>query len=79
MTWREPQAPYSCFITRFNHKRTNLILTISNISNCLKQLDEIVRSYFIPAISSGINCSDIEGKLLPLPPKLERLRIQIFS
>ena len=53
--------------------------TIPNISHQLKQLDEIVRTEFIPAISGCINCSDIERKLLSFPPKFGGLGIPIFS
>ena len=34
---------------------------------------------FMPAILGGINCSDIERKLLPFSPKLVGLGIPIFS
>ena len=79
IAWYESQAAYSCFITGFKHKPTYFMRTIPNISNQLKQLDEIVRTEFIPAISGGINCSDIEIILLSFPPKLGGLGILIFS
>ena len=53
--------------------------TIPNIGKELKQLDDVVRTEFIPAITGGINCSDLERKLLSFPPKLGGLGIPIFS
>ena len=53
--------------------------TIPNISSHLKRLDEVITTEFIPAIIGGINCSDIEGKLMSLPPKLGGIGIPIFS
>ena len=49
--------------------------TIPNIGKELKQLDDVVRTEFIPAITGGINCSDLERKLLSFPPKLGGLPI----
>ena len=37
------------------------------IGNQLKQIGKTVRTDIIPAISGGINCSDIEGKLPSFP------------
>ena len=64
ITWYEQQAAYLCFITGFKHKPTNFMRTIPNISNQPEELDEIIRTEFVPAIAVGINCSDIEKKLL---------------
>ena len=52
--------------------------TIANISSHLKQLDKIITTKFI-LVTDGINCSDIERKLMSLPPKLDGMRITIFS
>ena len=70
IAWLEPQAAYSCFVTGFKHNPTFYMRTISNISSHLKRLDEVITTEFIPEITSGINCSDIERKLMSLPPKL---------
>ena len=70
IAWYEPQAAYSCSITDSKHKPTYFMRTIRNIAKELKQLDDVVRIEFIPAITGGINCSDLEGKLLSFPPKL---------
>ena len=44
-----------------------------------KIVDEIITTEFIPAITGGIHCSDIERKLLSFPPRLGGLGIPIFS
>ena len=79
MAWYEPQAAYSCFITGFKHKPTYFMRTIPNISKELKQLDDVVRTEFIPAITGGINSSDLERKLPSFPPKVGGPGIPIFS
>ena len=79
IVWYEPQTGYSCFITGFNHKPPHFMRTIPNISNQIKKLDETIRTKFKPTISGGINCSDIERKVVSFPPKLEGLGIPIFS
>ena len=40
--------------------------TISEISDQLNQLDKVITSEFIPAITGGTHCSNIERKLLSL-------------
>ena len=52
-TWYEPQAAYSCFITGFKQKPTFFMRTFLNICKDLKQLDDVVRTEFIPAITGG--------------------------
>ena len=56
----EPQAAYSCFITAFKYKPSHIMSTTPDISDQLNQLDELITSEFIPAITGGIHCSDIE-------------------
>ena len=53
--------------------------TIPDISDQLNQLHELKTPEFIPAITGGIHCSDIERKLLSLPSKLGGLGILIFT
>ena len=50
--------------------------TIPDISDQLNQLDELITSEFIPAITGGIHFSNIERKLLSLPSKLGGLEFQ---
>ena len=73
----ELQAAYSCFVTGFKHKPTFYMRTIPNISSHLKRLDVVITE-FIPAITGGINCSQIERKLMSLPPKLGGMGIPVF-
>ena len=78
IVWYEPQDMYLCFITKLtNQFWVNYSKHQQSAAN-LKQLDEIVPTEFIPAIS-GINCPHIERKLLPFPPKLEGIGIPVFS
>ena len=79
MAKTEPQAAYSCFITAFKHKPSYIMRTIPDISDQLNQLDEVITSEFIPAITGGKHCSNIERKLLSLPSKLGALGIPIFA
>ena len=44
--------------------------TTPNIDKEVKQLDDVVRTEFKPAITGGINCFDLERKLLSFPPRL---------
>ena len=50
--------------------------TIPDIPDQLNELDEVITSKFIPAITGGIHCSNIERKLLSLPSKLGGLESQ---
>ena len=79
IAWFEPQAAYSCFVTRFKHKPTFFMKIIPNISSHLRQLDEVITIEFIPAIQGGRNCSGIERKLMSLPPNMGGMGIPIFS
>ena len=72
----EPQAAYSCFIAAFKHKPSYIMRTIPDVSDQLNQLDELITSEFIPAITGGIHCSDIERKLLSITLKLGGLEFQ---
>ena len=74
-----PQAAYSCFTTAFKHKPSYIMRTITDISDQLNQLEEVITPEFIPAITEGIHCSNIERKLLSLPSKLGGLGITIFA
>ena len=54
IAWYEPQAGYLCFITGFKHKPTYFMCTIPNIGEELEQLDDVVRTEFVPAIMEGL-------------------------
>ena len=75
----EPQAACSCFIAAFKHKSSYIMRTIPDIFGQLNQLDKVITSEFVPAITGGIHCSNIERKLLSLPSKLGGLGIPILA
>ena len=62
-----------------NFNSTCFIRTIPNIGKEPKQIDDVVRTEFIPAPTGEINCSDLERKLLSFPAKLDGFGIPIFS
>ena len=53
--------------------------TISDTSTQPKCLDEVMQSEFIPAITGGVFCNEMERKFIALPPKLGELGIPIFG
>ena len=79
IAWCEPQIVYCDLTKGFKHKPMYFMRTISNIRSQLKQLDDAIRTEFLPAITGGINYSDIEKRLMPLPPRFGGLEIPIFS
>ena len=79
IVWSKPQAAYSGFIKGFKHKPIYFMGTIPNIKNQRKQLDDVIRTEFVPAKARGINCSDNERRLMSLPPSFGGLEISIFS
>ena len=52
----------SVFIKGFKHKSKYFMRTIPNIKTQLKQLDDVIRTELIPAITGGINCSETERR-----------------
>lgn len=52
---------------------------IPTIANLLKRLDDVITKQFIPSITGGIKCSNVERKLLSLLRRTGSLRIPIFS
>ena len=75
----QPQAAYSAFITGFRHKISFYMRTISGAFTQFKRLDEVVQSEFIPVITGGVFCNEMERKLIALPPKLGGLGIPILA
>ena len=75
----QTQAEYRAFITGSRHKISFYMRTISVASTQLKRLDEVVQSEFIPAITGGVFCNEMERKLIVLPLKLGGLGITIFT
>ena len=54
------------FLTGFKHKPQYFMLKIPKISNQLTQLEEIVSSEFISAVSNGTSYSDTANSTLIL-------------
>ena len=75
----EPQCALSCFISGYKHKLNYYMMSVPNISNLLRYIDDVITKEFILAIAGGIKCSKNERKLLSPQPKLGGLGIPIFS
>ena len=71
----EPHAAYTAFTFGLKHKWTYLSRTIPQIETMLQPLEEAIRNVFIPAITKGHNCTDVERDLLALTPRLGGLGI----
>ena len=52
----DPQSVSACFISGYKHKLNKG--TISNILELSRDLNKILQKKFIPAIISGITCSE---------------------
>lgn len=52
---------------------------IPNVTEKLKQFDDVITEGFLRATAGGINCLNIKGKLIALLPKLDRFRKTTFS
>ena len=63
-------------MSRFKQKFTLFLRTVPDISDYLLPIEEILRSRFIPAITGGHLCSDVERALLALPVKFGGLESQ---
>ena len=72
----QPRAAYSACMSRFKQKFTFFLRTVPDISDYLLPIEEILRSRFIPAITGGHLCSDVERALLALPVKFGGLESQ---
>ena len=71
----EPQAAYCAFVGGFKHKVT---YTVPDIRKHLKKLDQAVDTKFIPTLTDGHFCNEMERKLLSLPVKYVGMGIVIF-
>ena len=76
----EPQAAYIVCICCWIQKQilNYLLRTIPDISINLHPFEEIIRNEFIPAITGGYSCSEVERQLLSLPTRLGGLAINQF-
>ena len=75
----ELQASYAVFTGGLRHKLTYDFRTIPNIKQHLLQVDEVVLTKFIPAITEGHICTPDERLLLSLPVKKGGHAIPIFA
>ena len=73
----ELQAAYSAYVSGFRSKLDYLLRTVPEISGHLYPLENVLRRDFIPAITSGRHCSDLERSLLSLPTRYGGLNIGI--
>ena len=65
----EPQTAYCAFVSGFKHKVTCKIRTVLDIRKHLEKLDQAVDIKFIPTLTDGHFCNEMERKLLSLPVK----------
>ena len=63
----------------YKHKLNYCMRTIPTIANLFKRSDDVITKQFIPSITGGIKCSNVERKLLSLLRRTGSLRIPIFS
>ena len=75
----EPQAAYSAFVAGFKHKLTYYIRVTNEIAPFIEQLDHIINTKFLPAITEGHEFSEDERQLISLPVRLGGLGIPVFS
>ena len=74
----EPQAANCAFVGGFKHKVTYTIRTVPDIRKHLEKLDQAVDTNFIPTLTDGYFCNEMERKLLSLPVKCGGMGIVIF-
>ena len=74
----EPQAAYCAFVGGFKHKVTYTIRTVPDIRKHLEKLDQAVDTKFIPTLTDGYFCNEMERKLQSLPVKYGWMGIVIF-
>ena len=75
----EPQAAYSAFVAGFKHKLTYYIRVTNEIAPFIEQLDYVINTKFLPAITEGPEFSEEERQLISLPVRLGGLGIPVFS
>ena len=72
----QPRAPYSAYMFGFKQRFRFFLRTVPDISDYSLPIEETLRSRFIPAITEGHICSDVERALLTLPVKFGGLGLQ---
>ena len=71
----EPHCAYTAFTGGFRGKFTYFIRTIPGFEKYLGPVEDLLRLKFIPAITGGHICTDVERDLLSLPAKMGGLGI----
>ena len=74
----EPQSAYAAFLFGFRSKITYFMSAIPDLNNLLVPIEETIRSRFIPALTGGYHCSDLERTLLSLAVRFGGLGITNF-
>ena len=72
------QGAHSAFVSGFKNKLSFFMRTIPDISNLLPPIKDIIRNWFIPAITGGFICNEEERKLLSLSTRYRGIAIPIF-
>ena len=75
----EPQVAYVAFVSGFKHKLTYFMRTIPDINTQFTLIEETIRNRFIPAITGGHVCSNLERELFSLPVRYGGLGIPDFT
>ena len=74
----EPQSAYAAFVFGFRSKLTYFMRTIPDLNNLLVPIEETIRFRFIPSLTGGHHCSDLERNLLSLPVRFRGFGIRNF-
>ena len=74
----EPQTAHCAFVGGFKYKVTYTMRTVPDIRKHLEKLDQAVDAKFIPTLTDGHFCNEMERKLLSLPVKYGGMGIVTF-
>ena len=71
----QPQAAYAAYTYGVKHKWNYTLRTINNIKPQLEPLEKVIREELIPTLTNRRNITDVERKVLELPPRMGGLGI----
>ena len=74
----EPQTAHCVFVGGFKYKVTYTMRTVPDIRKHLEKLDQTVDAKFIPTLTDGHFCNEMERKLLSRPVKYSGMGIVTF-
>ena len=66
----QPHAAYSAFVHGLTGHWSHIMRTIPDIKHLLMPLEDVIHQVFIPSLTGRPACSDIERKILALPPRM---------